>query len=165
LEIAEVNTISWLPANLNVRPLALRPEVGANYDLATTIQAMSATGQRITYWGPFEIDSKFHQRFLEHKTKLEGGSVFYKAVDSIYAPQDGTVSNCIHAVSDLDRDHDRGYYSELSRIGEAASEFIVISLAQGKQIDAQLPQPWLAEHIGLTASPPPANGTAKPLPK
>jgi len=36
----EQNTISWLPASLVVRPLAVAPEAGVNLDLYATLDAV-----------------------------------------------------------------------------------------------------------------------------
>src|SRR4051794_711542 len=46
------HTISWLPTNMNVRPLAALPECGHNFDLHTTLRGVLSTGQRVSLWGP-----------------------------------------------------------------------------------------------------------------
>jgi hypothetical protein len=97
----EVFTISWLPRGAAVRPLLLPPEQGRNYDLLSTLRLAAVHGERVSMWGPYQILPELYQRALEQKSRLESGAVTYKAVDTGWPAR--RVSNCIHAVSDLDR--------------------------------------------------------------
>jgi hypothetical protein len=51
----EAHTISWLPANMVVRVLALFPEPGRNFDLHTTLRWCYADCMRVSLWGPYRI--------------------------------------------------------------------------------------------------------------
>jgi len=150
---AEVNTVSWLPATLKVHTFAPCPEPGTNLDLVTTIRWANCGGQRVSYWGPFEIEPEFYQRFLVQKARLESGVVRYQAIDSFYGPENRTVSDCIHAVSDTDYRHSRLYYLEFRRFGESASEFIVFSMGNRGRINPCVTHDWVAHLIGLPCQP------------
>src|SRR4051812_8346551 len=52
----EARTISWLPRNMDVRTLALRPECGANFDLDTTLRWCRCNDMRVSLWGPYQIE-------------------------------------------------------------------------------------------------------------
>jgi hypothetical protein len=58
----EAVTISWVPRALCIRIWALSPECGANLDLATTLRYASANGERISLWGPYQIDRALYLR-------------------------------------------------------------------------------------------------------
>ena len=92
-------TISWLPCNGVVHPGRVLPEAGHNFDLATTLRMAYAAGNRVSMWGPYQIQLELYQRALAQKARLESGAVTYKAVDTGWP--DSRVSNCIHAVSDV----------------------------------------------------------------
>jgi hypothetical protein len=95
----EAHTISWMPQTLVIRPYALLPECGQNQDLYATFHWALATEQRVSLWGPFQIDRDLYERALCQIRALESGQVRYKAVTTgILGDQ---VSNCIHAVSDI----------------------------------------------------------------
>jgi hypothetical protein len=117
---AEQHTISWLPATLDVRVWAARPEPGVNLDLASSIAAVSADGESITAWGPFEIKREAYDRSLVVKSILEGGVAEYRAIST---PRDLLISDCIHAVAAVDPEFGRGHYP-LIRIGKPASRYI-----------------------------------------
>ncbi len=113
----EQHTLSWLPASLNVRVLALRPEKGVNLDLYQTLNFVLSQGEHVKLWGPFVMHPLLYRRALEGVGKLERGAVQYRAIDS---SADIAVSDCIHAVADLDPMFGRGHYP-LIRIGYTAS--------------------------------------------
>ncbi len=93
--------ISWLPASGRVRPFALIPEMGKNWTLPETMDYCQANRMEITTWGPYEIDAELWQRAVQQKEWLESGNVAYRAFDS--GSVDGTISNCIHAISFMAR--------------------------------------------------------------
>ncbi len=93
----EAFTISWLPVTERVRPLALRPEPGRNYTLAETLEFCAGNGMEVAAWGPYQIQPELWEIALRQKTRLESGQVLYKAFD--FGSPEGTVSNCIHAIS------------------------------------------------------------------
>jgi hypothetical protein len=95
----EVCTISWLPRNLQIRTAALLPEIGQNFDLHTTLRFACDTGQRISLWGPYQIDRDLFLRAQALARFLESGQVCYKAIDTGYLAY--RVSNCIHAIDSI----------------------------------------------------------------
>jgi hypothetical protein len=94
----EAHTISWLPANLNVRLLAA-PEQGRNLGLKDALELEKARGNTVFAWGPFEIRKDLYERALSQIRRLESGQVAYRALDGRFRP--GTATNCFHAVSDI----------------------------------------------------------------
>jgi hypothetical protein len=95
----EAHTISWLPASMVIRVWALCPECGANFELHATMNHALDNGERISMWGPYEIEPDLYDRAMRQIAHLSSGQVRYKANDTAY-PSD-RVSNCIHAVSSI----------------------------------------------------------------
>lgn len=124
VEILEVHTISWLPATLDIRPLAVRPEPGVNLTLAETLAYARRNGERVSLWGPFECRTSFYRRFLVQKHFLETSGIGYQCVDNIgEAARTGNGCNCIHAIADADPEFGRDNYP-LIWFGDPASEHI-----------------------------------------
>jgi hypothetical protein len=90
--VISVDTISWLPATLKVRPFALRPETGANLTLDQTFDWIVAVGAKSSYWGPYEIDSERYHRFISRKEELDSGVIEYRAIGGI--KRNSRISNC-----------------------------------------------------------------------
>jgi hypothetical protein len=140
----ECHTISWLPASLDIRLLALVPERGRNLDLADTLHFAASTGQRVSMWGPYQIEQGFYERALRQIASLESGQICYKAIDTGY-PND-CASNCIHAVSAL---VDGQRILVLSPgFGEPAS-YLVCQRFQPWIIDHNRTHLWVAQRLGL----------------
>ena len=83
----QVDTISWLAADMEVRALRLRAEPGRNFDLETTLHFTFATRQRVSEWGPYEISPEFYEQAMRQKARLESGEVKYKAIDPTWISQ------------------------------------------------------------------------------
>jgi hypothetical protein len=146
--IDNVFTISWLPASLEVRSFR-RSEEGVNLDLETTLSHVLPR-QRVSLWGPFQISQLFYDRAVEQKARLESGIVKYKAVDPNFGPRVPYVSNCIHAITDLDPEFGRLYYLELRRFGEAASHWAAHQFVnRGRRINLDENLDWITERLGL----------------
>jgi hypothetical protein len=126
----EAHTISWLPENLIVRTRALLPECGRNFDLHATTRYALANDERVSLWGPYQIDPELYGRALKQIDLLESGQVRYKAVDTGY--RSDRVSNCIHAVSSIAEGHRLRIASPLW--GQTASYFVTREL-----------QPWIID--------------------
>jgi hypothetical protein len=150
----EEQTISWVPASLKVRLLAMRSEEGANIGLMPTIDHYQLLGCKITAWGPYELASdfgpEFYQRFSKQKARLERGEVRYKALDPDIGRRSAFISNCIHVLTDLDPYRRRNAYSEFLRFGDRASEHIVETLAERGRIDRDTTHVWLMDTLGLS---------------
>src|SRR5437764_1394440 len=96
VSVVEAHTISWLPENLHIRVRALLPEPGYNFGLHQTLRYALAEGQRVSLWGPYQIDPELFWKARQQILLLQSGQVCYKAVDSLYRTD--RVSNCIHAI-------------------------------------------------------------------
>lgn len=95
------DTISWLPATLNVRPWALRSETGVNLTLQQTFDFMgSHRRQRVTVWGPYEITAERYAQAMAQKALLESGAVRYHSLGLI--GQRADVMHCIDGVTRTD---------------------------------------------------------------
>ncbi len=95
----EAHTISWLPANLIVRTNALFPERGHNFGLEETLCYAYRNGERVSMWGPQQIQKELYDYAMRQVNLLESGQVRYKADDM--GRRSNRVSNCIHAVSSM----------------------------------------------------------------
>jgi hypothetical protein len=153
-------TISWMPATLKIHPLTLRPEAGVNLGLKETLTWAKAHCQRVSQWGPYEIEPCAFQRILKHYVRIEKGEYLYKAID-VCRRLHGT-SSCIHALSGAETEEG---FSPLPLVlyGEDASRFIVRRcLKQGDIVDARTDQfAWLNGALGLDCYP----IIHRPLPK
>lgn len=137
----EAFTISWLPATLDVRPLALHPECGVNLDLPTTLKWAQDDGQRVSLFGPFQIQKCCFDRARAKFAQLNSGAVLYKAAD---LNPDDNVSNCIQALADVvDGPRLRIYQSGW---GESASYFIS-RLYLPCYVDPCRTHDWLVERL------------------
>ncbi|WP_020470727.1 hypothetical protein [Zavarzinella formosa] len=98
---AEHFTISWLPTSTEVRPARLKSEEGKNFTLQETLAIAKENRTVVGRWGPYEIKPELWNLAVEQKAWLESGKVRYKAFDD--GSPDGTVSNCVHAVTYMAR--------------------------------------------------------------
>jgi hypothetical protein len=90
--VVESHTVSWLPATLRVRPLALRPEPGVNLTLQQTFDWVGSFAGRVSVWGPYEIGPDRYFPAVARKAELESGAVAYRAVGGF--TRSAPVSNC-----------------------------------------------------------------------
>jgi hypothetical protein len=150
--VAEVHTISWMPANLEVKPWRFTPELGRNLELHESIRMALGFREHVALWGPYEIHPQAYRRFLMQKAFLESGRVGYQCIDTLGAGADGSGCDCIHAITDMDPEFDRGYYP-LSRFGEAGSRFIVRQLFERDLLVNEETHSWLEGPLGLCGYP------------
>lgn len=99
---AEYFTISWLSLDGRVRPFELHAEPGRNWTLEETLQLCRENRMEVCNFGPYQIQPDLWRRAVEQKQWLESGNVRYKPMDE--GSRDGTVSNCIHAISYMARE-------------------------------------------------------------
>jgi hypothetical protein len=138
------HSISWLPETLEVRVRSRRTEPGVNLDLYRTLDWALGDGQRVSMWGPFQIEPELYWSSLHQVERLEGGAVEYKAVDFGYRTE--RVSNCIHAVSDLAGSPRARVF--IPGYGQAASRVITARLRKF-MIEPRQTHPWVAHALGL----------------
>ncbi len=152
--ITGVDTISWLPATLEVRPFQFRAEPAVNLDMRASIEEMLKNGETVSFWGPYETWSGLHTRFLTQKAFLESGAIGYQCTDGLgESPRLGNGSNCFHAISDADPQFDRRQYPLLF-YGNPASKNIVRQLFERPVlIHPNQTHDWLIPALGLDRYP------------
>ncbi|MBA4015811.1 MAG: hypothetical protein C0483_01345 [Pirellula sp.] len=150
----EVHTISWLPSSLNIRVLKLRPDCGVNLDLHRTIQFVRSCGECVALWGPYELNPtiavELYNKTLKQIARLNSGRVLYKAVDPDAGPRSTYISNCIHAVTDLDGLARRSGYSEIRNNGFDASANLARVMTGSGRVDWTVTHDWLIDALDLT---------------
>jgi hypothetical protein len=146
----EAFTISWMPATLEIRPLAPLPEPGANLDLHTTLRTVLAHREAVAQWGPYQIRPEVYQAALLQKARLESGQVRYKACDPSIGPRTRRVSNCIHALTDLEGGESRLLNPTILHHGHAASENITCQfIERGWIVYPEQRHDWIGARLGL----------------
>ena len=140
----ESHTISWFPRSLDIVVVRWWPEEGRNLGLRATLEWAESVGARVSMWGPFAIEEELYDRALAQKARLESRSIQYKAVDEKFRPEEA--SNCIHAVSDIDRD--QGLLHVGRNWGEPASQLVVNHLKRWI-INPRQTHQWVRDQIGL----------------
>jgi hypothetical protein len=150
----QVDTISWLPASLDVDPTRYRIEPGINMTLEQTLDFVLDSGERVVMWGPYEMQTGPYRRALIHKAFLESGVVGYQCVDTIgESARTGLGCDCIHAISDMDPQFDRFRYP-LIFYGHPASRRLVHEAARRQVlIDEHVEHDWLIGRLGLDRYP------------
>jgi hypothetical protein len=144
----EAHTISWLPRTLEVRSLALLPECGHNFDLHETFRYALANDERVSLWGPYQIEPELYALALNQIALLESGEVLYKAND--IGRRSDRVSNCINAVGSVVDGH--GLRVPRPVWGETAS-YAVLRRYLPWVIDPDRVHPWVGAALGLNAYP------------
>ncbi len=143
----EVHTCSWLPATMDVKVWKLRPETGYNFDLHTTICAMIKNGECISEWGAYEIKMHNYERGLGQIQRLDSGELCYRAIDG--RSPERNVSNCFHAISDLDPEYGRSRYP-LTEAGERVTYEIIERIHERNPDIRQSPlAEWIDHRLGL----------------
>jgi hypothetical protein len=141
-------TISWMPATLEIKLGAPKPEPGVNLDLSASLRVAQAAHDHVYQWGPFEIDPELYYRAAQQVQVLESGTVLYKGNDAGW-PADRV--SCVHAL--LDIADGRPAVGPLSlAYGKAGSSRIAWHfrpwLIQPEQV-----HPWVGARLGLDAYP------------
>lgn len=148
--ILAVDTISWMPATLDIKPGNLTPEPGVNLTLTETISEMLKQKEQICLWGPYEAWMGLYIRFLKQKEFIDSGKIGYQCIDQVGgAAQQANASNCFHAITDMDPKFGREEYP-LILYGHAASENIVRQLySRPVLIQPHKTHDWLIHAMGL----------------
>jgi hypothetical protein len=144
----KAHTISWLPETLDIRVWALLPECGANFDLDSTIRYALDNNERVSLWGPYQIEPELYNRAMQQLGLLGSGQVRYKADDTAYKTD--RVSNCIHAISSVAG----GYRLRVASPGwgETAS-YAVVRRYLPWVIDRNEVHAWVGSALGLDRYP------------
>jgi hypothetical protein len=149
----ESMTISWMPRTLNIRPITLRSECGVNLSLHATIRDSRCKKECIVMWGPYDYDPEIGPRLWDRVaaqvSRLNSGRVLYKCIDPDTGPSSKYISNCIHAVTDLDPFLPRPSYNELNNNGLDASLHLVNIMAGRHRFDRNDRHEWVAQALGI----------------
>jgi hypothetical protein len=144
----EAHTISWMPARLRLRSLALLPECGRNFDLHTTLRWAQGNGIRTSLWGPYAIRPELYAAALRQIKLLDSGQVLYKLNDVGYRSDE--VSNCIRAVSGAIPGN--GHFGSEITWGEPAS-YRVLCRMEPWILGPGTIHGWVGSALGLDAYP------------
>lgn len=105
-------------------------------------------------WGPYELNPtiavELYNKTLKQIARLNSGRVLYKAVDPDRGPRSTYISNCIHAVTDLDGLARRTGYSEIRNNGFDASANLARVMTGSGRVDWTVTHDWLLEALDLT---------------
>jgi hypothetical protein len=144
------HTISWLPATLDIKTLALRPEPGVNLTLQESLDWVQKDGQHVFLWGPYECRASVYRRFLIQKEFMETSGIGYQCVDNIgEAARLGNGCNCIHSITDADPEFGRENYP-LIWFGDSASEHLALRLRKlGSIINPEIEHDEILAALGL----------------
>lgn len=150
----EAQTISWMPATLEIRPWCFHVEPPVNLGLHETLRYVLSLGEHVAQWGPYECRPELYYRAVAHKGFLESGQFGYQCVDTVgEAGWTGNGSDCIHAITDMDPVYSRSRY-RLIRYGMAASRYIARELKRRDMlINPGCTHDWLHQRLGLDAYP------------
>jgi hypothetical protein len=152
--VTRVDTISWLPATRQIRPLRLWVEEGENLDLYTTLEEVGRHREQVSLWGPYESCQELYQRFIAQKSFLEAHGTGYQCIDDLgEAARRGNGLNCFHALGVIDPEYHRGQYPAYL-FGDAASEYLVQQLFErAVLVPGPQTQDWLVPVLGLDRYP------------
>ncbi|QDU62722.1 hypothetical protein Pan216_35910 [Planctomycetes bacterium Pan216] len=146
----EAYTISWMPADLKIKVLRMWPEPGANLGLFETFAWAESNCMSTDFWGPYEIRHRQFCRVIRRLTILEGGTIKYQCIDPLLGIRNN-VSDCIHALSDIDATTGRLRYP-LILFGKAATNHIAKRVVRNRaQIHRCENKEWLVRRLGLEA--------------
>lgn len=149
---AAINTVSWMPATLDIRPLALRPEPGVNLNLAETFAWVATFNGRVSCWGPYEISADRYGRLVARKEQLDTGEFQYRAIGAL--TRRGDVSNCGQSFARSAPQVGRRYLQPTPDPGENGTSRLV---ARYERLDAFVGGPvkhdWILTVIGADQYP------------
>lgn len=137
-------TISWMPANLEVR-FRLWPESGTNLDLPASFDYVQSVDGRVFAWGPYEIDKQIYDRALEQFERLQQGRLLYRMADLRLRHRPHLANNCYHSITDIAP-------KELIMTGAKSGEEmgpIMVEHFRPWLINPQETHDWIVDMLGL----------------
>jgi hypothetical protein len=144
-------TISWLPADLNVRPWAVRAVQGMNVPLHQTLEIMCTGQSSISLWGPYEIHRERYSRAAEYKQLLDSGAILYRVLDG--APLGIPANHCVRAVTFGDPELHRATTPQLW-FGELITRKVAFGMLEsGMLVDPSTKHDWLIPALGIDPHP------------
>ncbi|MBN9119130.1 MAG: hypothetical protein J0I06_08215 [Planctomycetes bacterium] len=144
--ILEPVTISWLPAELPVRPLKLRPVEGRNRSLEETFAIAARNNARVSMWGPFETDAGRYELAVRQVDALNSGAVRFRSLDSL--GRNRSVQHCAHAVTFADPNLQR-LRQPVIRVGEPGTSRLADKYVESGAFVGTETHDWLLPALGL----------------
>ncbi len=143
------DTISWLPATLNVRPWAIMSETGVNLTLQQTFDFMGThERRRVVAWGPYQITAERYAQAMTQKALLASGAIRYHALGLFGRRSD--VMHCIDGVTRTDplweRKADPSRWYGEAGTGQAARA----AVRSGVILNPSVTHPWLLHAMNPT---------------
>lgn len=148
-QVVSEDTISWLPATLNVRPWALMAETGRNLTLQETFAFMGQhPRRRVAAFGPYEITAERYAQAMAQKALLESGAIRYHSLGLFGRRSD--VMHCIDGVTRTDPSWERK--ADPSRwFGEAGTgQATRAAVRSGFILNPTVTHPWLLHAMNPT---------------
>lgn len=143
-------TLGWCPATQKTRVWAVHPEPGVNLDLPGSLAFCAQNRADVTLFGPYRISPLLYASAVAQYQKLATGSELYRAIDPAW---DSDVSDCIHAVTDIDYQFGRRHYP-LLRTGRAAATHIAQQFElRSPYVRLNEDHSWLIPRLGLDRYP------------
>jgi hypothetical protein len=144
-------TISWLPATGEVKPWKCRAETGKTFTLEETFAIAADQKDRVSMWGPFEIDAIRYEMAAAQLSFLVSGEVLYRAIDSF--TRDHFVQHCVHAVTYADPIL-KNRIQPVLQVGEpGTSRLAAMYLKSGAFIGGSVTHDWVLVAIGADKYP------------
>lgn len=147
--ILETHTISWLPADGNIKTFQFRVEPGVNFTLEQSLDHVTRNDERIALWGPYEVWHGFYHRFLVQKGFLESGETGYQCIDTLGEAAKGLGCNCTHAITDMDPRYERGPYPPLLFGFDSGRNIIREIMHAPVIIEPKVRHDWLLSALGV----------------
>jgi hypothetical protein len=148
---AESFTISWLPATGEVKPWKCRAETGKNFSIEETFAIATEQNDRVSMWGPFEIDATRYELAVIQRQFLESGAVRYRAIDSF--TRNIWIEHCVHAVTYADPIL-KQIVQPVIQVGEpGTSRLAARYLRSGAFIGGAVTHDWVLQAIGADRYP------------
>lgn len=144
----QTHLISWMPATLEIRPYALKPEPGVNLDLKSTFDWAFGTRQHVAQWGPYQIDPYLYDVAVNRVAQLQGGAIQYRSGD--LWPSRDDQANCIFAILAAFDDESLGVTT--LAYGQKAS-WLITRRMRPWIINAEQTHDWLNSRLGLDGYP------------
>jgi len=146
MRVVSTTSLSWLPAPMKVRAMALLPETGRNVPLVETLQWSVKNGDHINAWGPYRVTPEFAETFRTRVRTVED-TFEYKGA-CLTSPK--RVCDCARSIEEMI--HPVRRYIGAFGYGAAAGSYIVRKFTPWF-VEAERSHPWVGKAIGLEEYP------------
>ena len=138
-----------MPATLDIHPLRLPHRTGESTSTCTPRSAKCWRTASVSLWGPYEVRPGIFKKHMMQKEFVESGKLGYQCIDTVgEARRTGKGSDCIHAITDMDAEFDRGNYP-LRRFGDRRRRTSSNRSSSKAVINPECTHDWLLEPLGI----------------